>query len=174
MRRLIITITAISGLAYAGFAPAGDHADMIASAESAGPPSVTASATIKASDGTVLREGTNEYTCYPGSESMGAMCNPPEWDEFMAAFMAKEEFTPGQMSVSYMLAGDVESQGVSNSDPFHPDPPSADDFVVEGPHLMILVPDKSMLEGISRDPSDPVYVMWADTPFAHIMVKIGN
>ncbi len=31
-----------------------------------------------------------------------------------------------------------------------------------------------MLEGISRDPNDPVYVMWGDTPYAHIMVKIAS
>ncbi len=90
----------------------------------------------------------------------------------MAAFMAREDFTAEHLSISFMLRGDADGQGVSNSDPFHPDPPSADDFIVEGPHLMILVPDKSMLEGISRNPEDPVYVMWADTPYAHIMVKV--
>jgi hypothetical protein len=45
--------------------------------------------------------------------------------------------------------------------------------VKEGPHLMIAVPDRAMLEGLSTDPSDPVYVMWKDTPYAHIMVKIA-
>jgi hypothetical protein len=38
---------------------------------------------------------------------------------------------------------------------------------------MIAVPDRAMLEGMSRDPSDPVYVMWGDTDYAHIMVKIA-
>jgi hypothetical protein len=38
---------------------------------------------------------------------------------------------------------------------------------------MIVVPDPAMLEGLSRDTSDPVYVMWGDTPYAHVMVKIA-
>ncbi len=39
---------------------------------------------------------------------------------------------------------------------------------------MILVPDPAALEGISTDLKDPVYVMWKDTPYAHIMVKVGE
>ena len=39
---------------------------------------------------------------------------------------------------------------------------------------MILVPDPAALEGISTDPQDPVYVMWKNTPYAHIMVKVGE
>ena len=39
---------------------------------------------------------------------------------------------------------------------------------------MILVPDQTVLEGLSTDPNDPVYVMWKDTPYAHIMVKVGE
>ena len=52
-------------------------------------------------------------------------------------------------------------------------PAASDDWVKEGPHLMIVVPDGAMLEGMSTDPNDPVYVMWKDTPYAHIMVKIS-
>ncbi|HUP47548.1 MAG TPA: hypothetical protein VNA04_02035, partial [Thermoanaerobaculia bacterium] len=65
------------------------------------------------------------------------------------------------------------SAGVSNSDPFAADPHAHGDFVKEGPHLMILVPDQKALEGLSTNPEDPVYVMWKDTPYAHIMVKIA-
>ena len=39
---------------------------------------------------------------------------------------------------------------------------------------MIVVPDRAMLEGMSRNTSDPVYVMWGDTPYAQIMVKIAT
>jgi hypothetical protein len=35
-------------------------------------------------------------------------------------------------------------------------------------------PDRAMLEGLSDDPNDPVYVMWKDTPYAHIMVKVAT
>ena len=38
---------------------------------------------------------------------------------------------------------------------------------------MIIAPDRAMLEGLSTDPKDPVYVMWKNTPYAHIMVKVA-
>ena len=72
-----------------------------------------------------------------------------------------------------MLAGEGTALGVSNSDPYATEPAKSDDWVKEGPHLMIVVPDRGMLEGMSTDPNDPVYVMWKDTPYAHIMVKIA-
>lgn len=155
------------------FALAGDQEDVIASAESAGPASVTDNATIKSADGTVLREGSNGYTCYPQQEGIGPMCNEAVWDALISAVGAKEAFDPDVVSVSYMMAGEGTAIGVSNSDPYATDT-SAEDWVKEGPHLMIVVPDKAMLEGLSRDPSDPVYVMWGDTDYAHIMVKVGN
>ncbi len=160
------------GLLGGTFALAGDTDSVIASAESAGPSSVTANATIKDSDGTVLREGTNSYTCYPQQEIIGPMCNEAVWDELLGAMLNKKDFNPGSFSVSYMLAGEGTAIGVSNSDPYATDPASSDDWVKEGPHLMIVVPNRAALEGLSRDPSDPVYVMWGDTPYAHIMVKV--
>jgi hypothetical protein len=45
--------------------------------------------------------------------------------------------------------------------------------VKEGPHLMIIMPSKDVLNSLSTNPEDPVYVMWKDTPYAHIMVKIA-
>ena len=153
---------------------ADDESAAIASAESAGPASVTARATIKAADGTVLREGSSSYTCYPQQETIGPMCNEPTWDALIDAMTNKKEFDPKKLSISYMLAGEGTAIGVSNSDPYATDPKSSHDWVKEGPHVMIVVPDRAMLEGLSRDPKDPVYVMWGDTPYAHIMVKVAD
>jgi hypothetical protein len=159
---------------YASTAFGDHHGEMMTDALSAGPESVTANATIKAPDGTVLREGTNGYTCYPQQETIGPMCNEPVWDELISTMMAKKDFNPGTFSVSYMLAGEGDAIGVSNSDPYATEPHKSTDWVKEGPHLMIVVPDRAMLEGLSTDPSDPVYVMWKDTPYAHIMVKVAE
>jgi hypothetical protein len=162
------------GFLGAGLAMAGDKKAEIANAESAGPASVTANATIKAGDGTILRDGSNGYTCYPQQDTMGPMCNEAPWDALIDAMMNKKEFEPKELSISYMLAGEGTAIGVSNSDPYATDPKSSDDWVKEGPHLMIIVPDRAMLEGMSRDPKDPVYVMWGDTPYAHVMVRISD
>ncbi|MEE8462907.1 MAG: hypothetical protein V3S50_12375 [Acidobacteriota bacterium] len=148
--------------------------ELIADAESAAPESVTKDATIKASDGRVLRQGSNSWTCYPGSGAIGPMCNQAQWDELIGAVMAKEPIDVQKFSLSYMMAGEGEALGVSNVDPFATEPTDDNQWVKEGPHLMILVPDQTALEGLSTDPNDPVYVMWKDTPYAHIMVKVGE
>jgi hypothetical protein len=157
-----------------GFVLADEKSEMIASAKSAGPSSVTSDATIKSPDGAVLQSGSNSYTCYPQQKAIGPMCNEAVWDTLIGAMMNKEAFSPDTFSVSYMLAGEGDAIGVSNSDPYASDPATSDDWVKEGPHLMIVVPDKAMLDGMSTDPDDPVYVMWKDTPYAHIMVKVAD
>ena len=158
-----------------GVAQADKHeAERIAEAESAAPKAITKDATIKAPDGKVLRQGTNGWTCYPGSAAIGPMCNRAQWDALLGALQKREPIDVKEFSVSYMLAGEGEAIGVSNSDPFATDPATKDDWVKEGPHLMILVPDPATLEGLSTDPKDPVYVMWKGTPYAHIMVKVAK
>ena len=171
MKSKMINLCICLGLLGSGFALADDD-EMIASAKSAGPPSVTSKATIKAPDGKVLHEGSSSYTCYPQQAIIGPMCNEAVWDSLIGAMMKKEAFQPDKFSVSYMLAGEGTALGVSNSGPYAKVPAASKDWVKEGPHLMIVVPDRAALEGISTDPKDPVYVMWADTPYAHIMVKI--
>ena len=173
MKRISMAMSLV--LVFAGVtsaAMAGSEKKLIKSALSAAPASVTDNATIMDAEGNVLREGDNGWTCFPQQPMMGPMCNSGEWGAMFAAFMNQEEFTPTQMSISYMLAGDGEAPGVSNIDPFATEPTEDNDWIKDGPHLMIIMPDKSMLEGISTDPKDPVYVMWKDTPYAHIMVRI--
>ena len=107
----------------------------------------------------------------PGS---GAMCNDEVWANLMQAISAKADFTIEKIGISYMLQGDPPGGGVSNSDPYHPDPQNAPDYVETGPHLMIAVP-KHMLEGITDDPGQGgPYVMWGDTPYAHIMIPVSD
>ena len=173
MNSRIINLCVFLSLLGGSQALADDKDALIANAESAAPASVTANATVKAPDGTVLREGSNSYICYPQQKIIGPMCNEAVWDALIGAMLNKESFAPNKFSVSYMLAGEGTALGVSNSDPYASEPDKSDDWVKEGPHLMIVVPDRAMLEGMSTDPNDPVYVMWGDTQYAHIMVKIA-
>jgi hypothetical protein len=173
LNRIIISMYVILSLLGSSMALADNNEMMITSAKSAGPASVTANATIKAPDGTVLKKGTSSYTCYPQQDIIGPMCNESVWDELIGAMLNKKSFNPDKFSVSYMLAGEGTALGVSNSDPYATEPDKSDDWVKEGPHLMIVVPDHAALKGMSTNPNDPVYVMWGDTPYAHIMVKIS-
>ncbi len=173
MNQKLINCCAAVCLLAAGTVFAGDKEAMIANALSAAPASLAENATVKDGDGNILKQGDNGFTCYPESEGMGALCNQGQWDELIGALMSKEDFKANQISFSYMLAGEGNALGVSNSDPYQTDPGAVDDWIKEGPHMMIIVP-REMLKGMSNDPRDPVYVMWGDTPYAHIMVRIAE
>ena len=99
------------------------------------------------------------------------MCNDAVWMKMMQAMGAGADFQAEGVGISYMLQGDA---GVSNSDPMHPMGKDAPDFIKEGAHLMIILP-REMLKGITDDPhAGGPYVMWGDTPYAHIMVPIED
>jgi hypothetical protein len=147
----------------------------IAHAASAAPSYISDEATIMESDGTILREGSNGWTCLPDTMpgDNNPLCNDATWMTMLQAVGTQAEFKADRIGISYMLQGD-EGAGVSNSDPYHADPKSAHDYTETGPHLMIVVP-KELLEGITDDPSQGgPYVMWKDTPYAHIMVPISE
>ena len=168
-------IGAVTLMAMAGTSLAETDLDKrIALARSAAPPSISADATVIV-DGKVVAEGTNGWTCMPDTmpSDGAAMCNDSVWMEMMTAMGSKGDFVADGVGISYMLQGDIGA-GVSNSDPFHPDPKNAADYVETGPHLMIVVP-KELLKGITDDPSaGGPYVMWGDTPYAHIMVPVAD
>ena len=155
-------------------AVAEDDVDkQIAHARAAAPAAVSADATIVI-DGEVAVEGSNGWTCMPDTmpKDGAAICVDALWGEMMAAIGAKAAFQANGVGLSYMLLGDPEGTGTSNSDPFHPDVKNADDYVETGPHLMVIVP-KELLEGMNSDPSTGgPYVMWGDTDYAHIMIPV--
>lgn len=175
MRSLIALGAVLAAIPVAAAASdAKTTEELIANAISAGPTSVTDKATIKDNAGNVLREGSNGFTCYPQSPAIGPMCNDAHWDALMTAFMAKKPAEISSFGVSYMLAGDGDAMGVSNIDPYATEPTPDNDWVKEGPHMMLIVPDPALLEGVSTDPRDPVYVMWKGTPYEHVMVRIED
>lgn len=151
---------------------ADDHEALIALARSAAPDLVSADATV-AFRGDVLVEGSNGWVCLPETlpDDGAPMCNDAVWMELMGAMAAGEPYTVERLGISYMLAGDA---GVSNSNPAHPDGANAPDFIKEGAHLMLAVP-RELLQGLTDDPhAGGPYVMWKDTPYAHIMVPLED
>jgi len=147
----------------------------IARAMSAAPDSISAEATIMDVDGTVLREGSNGWTCMPGVGLLPGdkhpMCNDATWMAWMKAAGEGTPFTTDVVGYSYMLQGDAM---VNNDNPAATDPNDGGVWVQEGPHLMLLLPS-GMLDGVNRDPSTGgPYVMWGDTPLVHVMVPVGE
>ena len=170
-------VAAFSLLAVLLVLPAcGAQDETIASAVSAGPASISDNATIQDWDGNVIREGTNGWTCLPDradTEGNDPWCVNAPWLNLVDALMNKKEPSYTEIGFAYMLQGDSP---VSNSDPYATEPTGPEDWVTDlGPHLMMLVPDRSMLEGISTDHRNGgPWVMWPDTPYAHIMIPIES
>jgi len=158
-------------------APAAATAEAkIADAASAGFGKMAATAKIVDWDGTVLRDGSGPYTCMPTEPKLveaglkSPMCMDSVWMEWAQAWEQHSPFTARAVGVAYMLSGDG---GASNIDPYATAETPDNDWVVEGPHLMVIVPDPAWLEGISTDPHNGgPYVMWKDTPYAHVMVPV--
>ena len=171
MKNKILLILSLFSVHFAVLAESSDT--KIQRAMAAAPQSISKQATIVDSGGEVLQKGNNGWICMPDTMpgDKAPMCNDALWMKMMGAVATKADFKAKGIGISYMLKGDIGS-GVSNSTPYHPDHKNAEDYTETGPHLMIIVP-KEMLKGITRDPkSGGPYVMWGDTPYAHIMVPI--
>lgn len=161
--------------AAASPALAGESDRMIEAALSAAPPQVAETAEVRDHDGNVLREGSGRYTCFPPPEGIaGPMCMDAPFLAWMGAWMKGEAPQTDRIGLAYMLAGDDPKGGASNIDPAATAPTADNDWVVEGPHVMVIVPDAAALDGLPTTPVDDApYVMWAGTPYAHIMMPVG-
>lgn len=182
MKRPLFWTTVLAGATLV-LSPAGpavaDEQDAsqeasIARAMSAGPAQIAAQAKIMTHDGQVLREGSNGWICMP---SMGPgmdvpICNDAAWMAFMQALMAKEDPKPTSPGISYMFAGDIP---VNNDDPADTTQDPGETWVTEGPHIMLIVPNaETTLKDMTSDPNaGGPYVMWKNTPYAHLMIPTG-
>lgn len=159
----------------AAMAESGETAEQkIARSITAAPSDITDLATIMDTDGTILREGTNGWVCLPGVPLIPGdkhpMCNDEVWMKWLNAAATGASFSTDVIGTSYMLAGDAL---VNNANPAATDPNDGGVWVQDGPHLMMLFPNKDMLSSLPRNPyvGGP-YVMWDNTPMVHVMVPI--
>jgi hypothetical protein len=163
----------------ASAAKAPTDAQLIASAEKAAPAKVAKGATIVAmgADGSMreLRKGTNGFTCMPDNpETPGPdpMCMDAAAMEWAKAWMSHKDPPSGKVGFMYMLAGGTDA---SNTDPYAKAPSATNHWVKTGPHIMIVGADKAFYDAYpkSPDPDTSVpYVMWAGTPYQHLMAPV--
>jgi hypothetical protein len=150
----------------------------IESAMAAAPASVAKDATIVEAqpDGSMktLREGGNGWTCMPDSPATPGpdpMCMDKNGGAWAAAWIGKTAPADGVPGLIYMLAGGTDA---SNTDPYAKAPTQGGDWIKTGPHIMV-VGSKAMLAGYPSGPSPDTkapYVMWAGTPYAHLMIPV--
>lgn len=172
---IISMLAAVSVMGLLQGASAADKAALLADALSAAPNEISEKATVMDWDGNTLQKGSNGYTCFPTPPNLNGvspMCLDKPWMTWADAWMNKKPFEASGVGTAYMLAGDG---GASNIDPHATGPTADNQWVVEGPHIMIITPNAADLEGISTDPENGgPYVMWKGTPYAHIMVPVGD
>jgi hypothetical protein len=161
-------------------ASAATKGDPVASAESAAPPSIARNATIVTmnADGkmNMVRQGKNGWTCIPDSPATPGpdpMCMDSNAAKWATAWIGHKPPPNGTVGVMYMLEGGTDA---SNTDPYATKPTAENQWVKTGPHIMI-VGSKELLtgypSGAKPDTSAP-YVMWAGTPYAHLMVPVNR
>jgi len=175
-RPLLAALAALIAFAAVPDTAAAQHEAIIKSARSAGPASVSDDATVMDWNMNVIVEGTNGWTCVPDredTEGKDPWCMTDAWLSFLAAYVNQTEPDYDEIGFAYMLVGDTP---VSNSDPYATEPTGPEDWVTGlGAHMMMLVPDKSMLKNISTDHMNGgPWVMWPETPYAHLMIPIDS
>jgi len=146
-------------------------AELLASAKSAAPESVSKDATVMTWDMRGLHVGTNGWTCVPDGPSPGVdpMCVDKNGTEWMMALMHGTKPDKDKMGFGYMLMGGSDA---SNTDPTATAPKDGK-WIETGPHVMILnIGDRyAGYPTTADDPTKP-YVMWSGTPFAHLMMPV--
>lgn len=156
-----------------GESKAMPEADLLEDALSATWPGMVEEATVVDWEGTVLQEGSNGFTCLPSPPNLAGtapMCLDEVWLGWAEAWQNQEPYTAEGLGIAYMLQGD---EGASNVDPFAMEASEDNQWVVEGPHMMIIAPP-ALLEAFPTDPHNGgPYVMWADTDYQHLMVPVG-
>ena len=152
------------------------RARLIRNALSAAPDAIAEHAAVMApgADGKLeeLRPGTNGWTCMPDDPTSPtndpACANAPamRWfQSYMNHDVRPANVDPG---IVYMLQGAADMPG---NDPWaKPDPKAK--WVVSPAHWMLLWPIDSAGSGFPTTPKKTgTWIMWAGTPYAHLMIN---
>ena len=144
----------------------------IARALSAAPASIAKAAKVVDRDPqgneTTLREGTNGFTCFPGHPGVvgaAAFCaDAPalQWETDMA--QNKPKPTNTEPGIEYMLAGATDW---SATDPHA----TSGTPIKEPPHWMIMWPVESTSGLATNAKQTGTWIMYAGTPWAHLMIN---
>lgn len=152
--------------------------DRIANAMSAAPDLVSKDATIIDFDANgeivELRAGTNGWTCVPdnpGTPTDDPICADAMWLKWFEAYVAGEDPDITAPGIGYMLQGE---SGASNDDPTLMQPPAGQDWIEDGPHIMLLLPQPFDPSVFSTEHSmDGPYLMFPGTPYEHMMIPLA-
>jgi hypothetical protein len=173
MSRFVMLLATLFVVALTSSALAAEsNADKIQRALSAAPAGLQAHAAvieIKNAKPVVLRRGNNGFTCVPGTVGVvgqDPMCMDGQAMLWAQSWMAHKP-KPGNTApgVIYMLAGGSD---YSVTDPWAK---TGSHVYHYPPHWMLMWPFNPTSSGLSSQFSTSgTWVMWAGTPYAHLMV----
>lgn len=162
--------------------PGMSHAQVVAAASAGGPASVSQNAAIAwiDSSGAVheMRPGTNGFTCVlvvPDPVG-GPVCGDQVAAGWLLAFLTHQPQPPAatRPGIAYMARGgshyeDAQGNILTEHD-LSPHAAGAR-RVTEGPHWMLIWPMDPAVSGLpTRENGTGSYIMFAGTPWAHVMV----
>lgn len=142
-------------------------------------------ATVIGSDGKVLKEGTNGWTCLAFTANMMGdsmdprMATPACMDSnamaWANAYMNQEVPKLKNDGWAWMIHGDTGAdnfRAFSEGDKAGTDP---EDWIESGAHLMLMPMDPSSLDNTTTDfTTGSPYVMFKDTPYVHLMIPVSG
>jgi hypothetical protein len=147
---------------------------VIRSATSAAPAHIAKDATVlgPGANGELveLRHGTNGWTCLPDqpdTPGRDPMCLDEQGMAWAQSWM-KHEAKPANTApgIGYMLRGGSD---ISATDPWAK---STSHYVASPPHWMLLWPVDAEKSGLPTKPKKTgTWIMWAGTPYAHLMIN---
>ncbi len=152
-----------------------NKAQFIKAAEGGAPADVSSKAAVARIDPkkktvTELRAGSNGFTCslLPGDNS--PYCGDQNaWAWFKAAFTGQPKPPNTEPGVSYMMQGGTHHETPSGEVVMEKGPNTKD--VKEPPHWMLMWPVDPKTSGLPTRPNPGgVYIMFAGTPYAHLMI----
>jgi len=169
--------------------PSGTHTSkawQIWAYSAAGPKFIGEKATIVGADQSVLRKGTNGWTCLAGNprpypeggwatpHDAMPLCADGEGMKWIQAYVTGEKPNLERDSIMYMLMGDM---GEDNTTPLVLNKKDAKkgEWIESGRHLMLMPKDPASLAKFPTNfnKGDP-YQMFAGTDYVHIMIPSGD
>jgi hypothetical protein len=150
------------------------EAEFIKSAEAGAPARISEKAAIARMEPhgkvTMVRPGSNGFTCtlFP-DESHAPFCGDRSAFRWFTAAMAEAPKPPTTGGVAYMAKGGVHYETPDGKILMAPSATTKN--VKEPPHWMLLTPLDPAASGIPTRPNPGgTYIMFAGTPYAHLMI----
>lgn len=165
--------------AASGTAGTAAASDPIKSAQSAAPEVIARDAAVITVDASgamkTLRNGNNGWTCLPdnpqtpGTDPMCMDANALKWAQ---AWMGHKPPPENNVGLMYMLQGGSDA---SNTDPWG-EKPADGKWIETGPHVMVVGAESlnKLYPATAKPDTSKPYVMFGGTPYAHMMIPIGD